>query len=237
VNSYSSSVKGLVPSSSIFSNITRIIVMLLGILVALQSLGISITPIITALGVGGLAVALALQDTLSNLFSGIQIIASNQIKPNDFIKLASGEEGYVTDISWRNTVIKALPNHIIVVPNSKLAGMTVINYTLPDKEIAVLVPIGVHYKSDLEHVERVTIQTAREVMQANTVAAPNFDPFIRFNSFGDSSINFTVILRVNEFVDQHILRHEFIKAIHEAFKRENIQIPFPIRTVHLEQSK
>ena len=105
----------LLGSTSIFVNLARALVLVIGALVLLQSLGISITPILTALGVGGLAVALALQDTLSNLISGLHVAASQQIRPGDYIRLDSGDEGFVTDITWRNTTIRALPNNLIVV--------------------------------------------------------------------------------------------------------------------------
>src|SRR5688572_31306944 len=102
--------EGLLPTTSILTNLTSVIVFALGFLVILQTLGISVTPVLGALGVGGLAVALALQDTLSNLFAGLHIIASRQVRLGDYVKLDSGEEGYVTDIQWRNTSIRALAN-------------------------------------------------------------------------------------------------------------------------------
>lgn len=222
---------GLLPSSSIIANITRIIVLLVGILVILQTLGISVTPVLTALGVGGLAVALALQDTLSNLFSGIQVIASQQIRTGDYIKLNTGEEGYISDITWRNTIIRTLPNNLIIVPNAKVASAIITNYYLPDKELAVLVDVGVSYDSDLSKVEQVTIQTAKEVMNNVEGGVKKFEAFIRYNSFADSSINFSVIMRAQEFTDQYLIKHEFIKALHKSFHQNAIEIPFPIRTI------
>ncbi len=227
----------ILPSTSIISNIVRIIVYAIGFLFLLQSMGISITPLLTALGVGGLAVALALQETLTNLFSGIQIIASGKIKPNDYIQLDSGEEGYVQDISWRSTTVKALPNHIIIVPNSKMAGVIVRNFSLPENEIAVLINIGVSYSSDLEKVEKVTIDVATEVLKDVQGGVPEFSPFIRYNNFGDSSIDFTVILRAKEFTDQYLIKHEFVKRLHKRYQQENIEIPFPIRTVYLKKDE
>lgn len=108
VGLYARRIEGTLPATSLFANLTKMFVFLIGSLIILQTLNVSITPILTALGVGGLAVALALQDTLSNLFSGLQVIASRQVKPGDYVKLESGEEGYVTDITWRNTAIRAL---------------------------------------------------------------------------------------------------------------------------------
>lgn len=235
VRFYAEKGKGILPPTSIFTNLTRLAVLALGGLIILQSLGVSITPILTALGVGGLAVALALQETLSNLFSGLHILLSRQVRPGDYVKLDSGEEGYVTDISWRNTTIRQLPGNMVIVPNAKLAGAIVTNYYQPDKEMAVLVQVGVGYDSDLPKVERVTIEVAREVLQKTEGGVENFEPFIRYHTFADFSINFTVILRVKEFVNQYLVKHEFVKRLHARYQKEGIEIPFPIRTVHMKQ--
>jgi small-conductance mechanosensitive channel len=224
---------GQVPSASLIENIVRVTIGLVGVLVALQSLGISVTPIITALGVGGLAVALALQDTLANFFAGIHILASRKIRPGDFVQLESGERGVVEDIAWRHTTIRQLPNLLTVVPNAKLASAVVTNCSLPDPETAVLVTVGVSYGSDLAHVERVTIEVAREVMRDVEGGVPAFEPFIRYNEFGDSSVNFTAILRGKEFTSQFLVKHEFIKRLHARYSMEGIEIPFPQRVVHL----
>jgi small-conductance mechanosensitive channel len=236
VNVYGRKVSDVLPSTSLFTNLTKIAIFLIGILVIVNSLGISITPILTALGVGGLAVALALQDTLSNFFAGLHVILTRQIKPGDYVRLETGEEGYVVDITWRNTTIKELANNYIIIPNSKLANSIVKNYFLPDRELAVVVQVGVSYDSDLEKVERVTIEVAKEVMREVPGGVPEFEPFIRYHTFGDFSINFSVILRSNEFGNQSLIRHEFIKKLHERYKKEGITIPYPIRTVHITKS-
>ena len=225
------------PSTSIFRNLTKLVVFLIGIMMILQSLGISITPILTALGVGGLAAALALQPTLTNLFSGLQIIVAKQLHPGDYVKLDSGEEGYVTDVTWRNTTIRALPNNMIIVPNSKMASGIVTNYYQPEQEMAVLVQVGVSYKSDLKKVEQVTIGVGKEVMREVDGGVPEFEPFIRYHTFDDFSINFTVILRTTEYVGQYLIKHEFVKRLHERYDKEGIVIPFPIRTIHMEKGK
>lgn len=232
---YAGRFKEAIPSSTIFKNLTKMVILTIGFLIILQTLGISITPILTALGVGGLAVALALQDTLSNLFSGLHIILSRQVRTGDYIRLESGEAGYVTDITWRNTTIRMLPNNIIIVPNAKLASIILTNYCLPEKEMSVLIQVGVSYDSDLRKVERVTIEVAREVTRKVAGGVTEFEPFIRYHTFDDFSINFTVIIRAREFVDQYMLKHEFVKSLHERYKQEGIEIPFPIRTVYLNQ--
>lgn len=234
---YSVKIDSALPVTSLTQNITRIIILGIGILTILNSLGISITPILTTLGIGGLAVALALQDTLSNLFAGFHIIVAKQIRVGDYIKLESGEEGYVADINWRTTKIRLLANNIVLVPNDKLAKAVITNYYLPDKEMAVLVNLGVHYNSDLEKVEKITCEVAREVMQEVQGGVPHFDPFIRYHTFADFSINFTVILKAKEFVDQYLLKHEFIKRLHKRFNKEEIIIPYPIRAINYAQEQ
>lgn len=224
-------------ATSLTKVLARILVLLVGILVILSYLGVSITPMIATLGVSGLAVALALQDTLANLFAGIHISAAQQIRVGDYLRLESGEEGYVIDIGWRSTRIRMLPNNIIIVPNDRLAKAIITNYHFPSPDLAVLVKVQVHYKSDLEKVEKATVEVAREVMREVKGAVPEFEPFIRFNEFGESAVIFTAILRAREFSDQFIVRHEFIKRLKARFDKENIVIPFPIRAVNYEQEK
>jgi len=222
-------------SSSLTVHLTRLIIVLMGGLLILSNLGVSITPLITALGVGSLAVALALQDTLSNIFAGFYILLNRQIHSGDYIKLDSGQEGHVQDIGWRVTTIKSLPNEIIIIPNAKLGQAIVTNYHLPVPEMACLVNVGVGYHSDLEAVEKVTVEVARDVQKAVAGAVPAFEPFIRYGGFGDSSVNFTVILRAKDFTDRPMITHEFIKRLHKRYGREGIDIPFPQRVVHIEQ--
>lgn len=227
--------KAVFPASSLFVNLAKILAFSLGMLIILQSVGISITPILTALGVGGIAVALALQEPLANIFAGLHIIATRHILQGNYIRLDGGEEGFVTDITWRNTLIRTLPNNTVLIPNAKLAGAIVTNYNLPETEMSVLVQVGVSYDSDLEKVEQVTIEVARQLLQEVQGGVTEFDPFIRFHTFADFSINFSVILRGKEFTDQYLLKHEFVKRLHQRYRQEGIEIPFPIRTVHLKE--
>jgi small-conductance mechanosensitive channel len=222
------------PSASILTYVTRAVVYVIGILIILQSLGISITPLLTALGVGGLAAALALQDTLSNLFAGIHIIASKKIRTGDFVRLEGGQEGYIQDISWRSTTIRALSNYIYIVPNNKLSTMIVTDFDQPISEMSMVIDLGVAYDSDLERVERVTIEVAREALRSVTGAVAEFDPFIRYNKFGDFAVTFSVILRIQGYVDQYLLKHAFIKRLHERYRKEGIVIPYPVRTVYMK---
>ncbi|MDD3268114.1 MAG: mechanosensitive ion channel family protein [Syntrophomonadaceae bacterium] len=237
VNTFSKKAEGILPSTSIFANLTKTIILIIGILIMLQYLGISITPVLTALGVGGLAVALALQDTLSNVFAGIHILLSQQIKMGDYIKLDSGEEGFVSDISWRNTSIRMMSNNMLLIPNSRLSNALITNHELPEHEMGVLINVGVAYSSDLERVEDIVCDVAREVMKGIIEGVPEFEPFIRYHTFSESSIDFTVILRTKTFTGQYMVKHEFIKRLHRRFNEEGIEIPFPIRTLYLKDGE
>jgi small-conductance mechanosensitive channel len=223
-------------SYGVFQGLTRGVIIGIGILILLDSMGVSITPLLASLGIGSLAVALALQDTLANFFAGLHIILDKPVRVGHFIRLDSGQEGYVTKVGWRTTWIRMLPNNVVVIPNKDLANSVITNYYLPEQELAVLVQVGVHYNSDLEQVERVTCKIAKEIMQTVPGGVPEFDPFIRYHTFADSSINFTVILRAKEFVDNYLIKHEFIKRLHQAYKQEGITIPFPIRTLDISRA-
>lgn len=209
-------------------------VITLGLLILLGTLGVSIAPLLTALGVGGLAVALALQDTLSNLFAGIHILMEKSIRVGDFIRLESGEEGYVTDIGWRTTRIRLLPNNVVIIPNNKLAQARIVNYYLPDKKLALLIPISVSYESDLDLVQRILLEeTTRGIGQIPGLLAEPA-PMVRFiPGFGQSSLDLTLICHVREFVDQYAVQHELRLRLLKRFRVEGVEIPFPARTVYV----
>lgn len=237
VKSLAQSRSGVAGSATIFVNITRVVVLAIGFLVVLQTLGVSIAPLLTALGVGGLAVALALQDTLANLFAGVHILAAKTVQPGDYIRLSSGEEGYVVDINWRNTVVRQLSNNLVIIPNAQLAGTNMTNFSRPEQDLSIMVQVGVSYDSDLEHVERVTTEVVENVMKDVDGALPEHEPAVRFHTFGDSRISFTVILGVGEFSDQYRIKHEFIKQLHQRYRAEGIRVPSPVRTVNVQQGE
>ncbi|RME93658.1 MAG: mechanosensitive ion channel family protein [Bacteroidetes bacterium] len=220
-------------ATSLYHILIRIFVYSSGLLVVFNILNIEIAPILTALGVGGLAVALALQDTLSNLFAGVHILAARQLKPGDYIRLDSGEEGYVVDINWRNTEIKTLLENIVIIPNSKIASSVTTNYCTNQKNLYFHVIVGVHYDTDLELAEREALTVAREILQEVGRLSYTFEPRVRFFEFADSSINMRVWLAADIYENQHAIRHAFIKRLKKRFDQVGIVIPFPIRTVYL----
>ena len=224
------------PKTTLLNSILVGVIYAMGLLVILQYYGISIAPILTAAGVGGMAVALALQETLANIFAGLHLILSKQLRIGDYIRLGSGEEGRVTDITWRFTTIIPLgASNTIVIPNKTIAGANITNFSLPTQNINISVPVGIAYDSDLAAVERITIETAKEVL-ARVDDNPNANPLVRYTAFGDSSINFNVILPSSMFDHQGVIQHEFIKALTERYRTEGIDIPYPIRTIIQEHN-
>lgn len=234
VRHYGEQIPGALPLTTLTQTLAQLAVLISGILLTLNAFDVKITPYLTALGVGGLAVALALQDTLSNLFSGFYIAVAGQIRMGDYIKLNTGEEGYVTDITWRSTVMRGLSNNMVIIPNSKLSQAIVTNYYLPDKRMASSLQVGVSYGVDLEKIEQilleVAIQGAKEIpgMLADPAPSVSLDP-----GFGDSSLGFTVGYQVAEFANQAGVRHHLRKRIYRRFQEEGIEMPFPTRTVYV----
>jgi small-conductance mechanosensitive channel len=209
----------------------NILVLALGLVYVLRVFRVDISPLLAGGAIGGLAIALALQDTLSNLFAGFYLTIDKPVSVGDFIKLESGEEGFVEEIGWRNTKVRLWANNVVVIPNSKLSQSVVMNYYLPAEEMSVYIPCGVAYDSDLQRVEDVAIEVGTQVMREVEGSALDWEPVVRWQEFGDFAITFLTVLRVREFGAQYKLRSEFVKALHRRFNEEGIEIPFPIRTV------
>jgi len=234
--------------STLLDTIFRVAIYASGALVILDYFNISIAPIMAAMGVGGMAVAFGVRETLENIFSGLQLIVSKQLRVNDYIKLSTGDEGRVTDINWRYiTVMPPSESNVVVIPNKVIANAVTANYSQPRDDIVLVIPIGVSYDSDLELVERVTIEVARELQIKIDGYEPKFDsegvdinklaPVVRYQCFNESSIDFNAVLHVQTFTNQYLLKHEFIKAITKRYREEGINIPFPIRTLDLPDDK
>jgi small-conductance mechanosensitive channel len=223
----------------IISKIISFIIFIIAIVTILGFYGIEITPIIATLGIGGLAIGLALQPTFTNLFAGIHIISDKPIEVGDFVEIDNGTiKGYVQDIGWRSTRIKKLSGVLIVVPNSKLAESVIVNNTTgSENKFTVLVNLGVSYSSNLKKVEKVTIEVAKKIQEDVKGAVSDFNPFIRYNEFDDSNINFTVIMKAQKYADQYIIKHEFIKALKEKFDKEKIEISFPVRKIVYDKKR
>ena len=227
-----------IPATGLSLTVVSVVIWIVGILVMLSGLGVSITPILTALGVGGLAVALALQETLSNLFAGIHLLIDKPLRVGDFVKLESGQEGYVEDIGWRTTRIRMLPNNTVIIPNNKITQSILTNYYLPEPRMAVLTQISVSYDVDPDRVEAVLLEETTKAFGQIPGLLAEPPPMVRFiPGFGTSSLDFTLICQAREFTDQFLIQHELRKRILRRFKAEGIEIPYPQRTVHLRKDQ
>ena len=202
-----------------------------GALVAIDSVGVSISPILAGLGIGGLAVALAVQPTLSNFFAGTYVVTEGELKEGDFIELEGGPSGYVEDVGWRSTKIRSRFNNLVIIPNSRMAESIVTNYFSPTPAMNVIVTCGVSYDANLEDVERFSIEEAEAVINDSDQAIKDVEPFFGFSNFGDSNIDFFVFLQAIDRTGTFTLKSELIKRIHERFNVEGIEINYPVRKI------
>jgi small-conductance mechanosensitive channel len=222
----------------LISKIVAIVVYLIAILAIMGYYKIEITPIVAALGLGGLAVGLALQDTLSNFFAGLHIITDKPVNVGDIVEIEGGTiRGTVEDISWRSTRIRRWDDNIVVVPNSKLASSIITNVSMPAQQMSFTVKCGVGYASDLKKVEKITLEVAKKIQQTVPGAVKGFEPTMRFEEFGDSNINFFVVLRAENFGSKFAVTHEFIKALKERFDKEGIEISWPVMKIYYGHEK
>ena len=210
--------------SGLTTTLVRIVITLLGALVIVRGFGHDITPYLTALGVGGLAVALALQDPLSNLFAGIFNSIAGQVRMGDYVRLDAGVEGQVVDFNWRSTRLKALPGNMIVVPNAKLAQAIVTNFTMPTSDLGFNVELNVAMDSDLAQVERVALEVAQAVIRDVPGAMKDAEAAVRFLAFADTGIRVAVGVRALSFTDQMLVRSELIKRLQARLREEGIAV-------------
>jgi small-conductance mechanosensitive channel len=217
--------------SRLISNVGSLLVITVGVMLLLSNLGISITPLLTALGVGSLAVALALQDALGNFFAGIHLIASKTIQPGDYIKLDSGQEGTVMDVGWRATRITNPSGNEILVPNTKLSQAILTNFFRSAPQLGWTVTLSVPWEADLQKVERLILEEAVQVQRSVPGAVSEFVPQLRFTAQTDSSAQLTVSQQSKTFNDRALVTHEFLKRVQSRLRREGIAPPYPHRVV------
>ncbi len=218
--------------------ILTIIVLAIGVLVILDYLNIEISPIIAGLGIGGLAVALALQPTLGNFFASTQIISDRVVRVGDYIELEDPSiRGYVTDVGWRSTRIRTPFNNLIIIPNSRLADSIITNYFGPTMEMGVQIDCGVSYNADLTKVEEISLEVAREVIQELEEADSTFEPWFAYEEFGDSNINFWIWVRAKDRISSFKVKSEIIKRLKARLDKEGITINYPARLLTFENDE
>ena len=213
----------------ILIRISSIFVFALGTLVVLDILGIPITPLLAGLGIGGLAVALAISPTIASFIAGTYVVAEGNISEGDYVEIDAERAGFVTSIGWRSTVLRSRFNNMIVVPNNLITESIVTNYTTPTPAITGIVECGVSYDSDLKKVEQVSLEVARQVVEDSDDANKEFEPLFRFFEFADSNINFRIIFQGADRVAMFAIQHAIIMRLHARFGEEGIEINYPVR--------
>jgi len=219
------------------SFLIRTIFAVLAIIIFLENLGISLTAVWTTLGVGSVAVALALSETLSNFFSGLYLLADRPVGPGDYIKLDTNQEGYVLRIGWRSTTLLTLGENYVVIPNSTLAKAVITNFSMPQLRMGYSLQVNVAYGTDPGRVEKVLLEVAQEAIQDHTAGLLSDPaPSVRFiPGFGDSAMSFSLNVQLARFEDQYVVQSDLRKRIVKKFQQEGIDIPFPTRTLVIDQ--
>jgi small-conductance mechanosensitive channel len=223
----------LAPSSAMVRVVGRIVVLSLGGVMLLQSLGIAVEPLIASLGIGSLAVGLALKDTLSNFFAGVYLFADRPVRVGDYVRLESGEEGFVQQIGWRATRIQMPANNLIIVPNGRLSESILTNYNMPDPTMSCSVPVVVSMDADPPRVMEILVEEASRAFGAVPGLVAQTEPLARFHpGFADNGLGFILIVQVGAFTDQFLVQSALRERIFARFRKEGIALPFPTRTLH-----
>jgi len=224
--------KGYKQTPGLLNKIITFIIFIVAIFIILAYFKLDITPMIAGVGLGALAIGLALQSTLSNFFAGVHLLSDQPIVVGDFIELDKDTSGFVEDIGWRSTRIRMLTDNLLIIPNAKLAESNIINYSMPQEESKIWVPCGVSFTSDLRKVEKVTLEVAKEIQETVPGAVKGFEPQFRYREFGESNINFITVLKVEKPTERFVVRNEFIKALKERYDKEKIEISWPVRKIY-----
>ncbi len=210
---YSTPHERAVPSITLVQNIVRSTLYLLAVLAILHIYGIAITPLLAALGVGGLAVALALQDTLTNFFAGIYIMISRNLDPGDYVKLDSGQEGIIRDIAWRVTTLKTPDGSLTVVPNSKFSTSIVTNFDRPDRSVILRIDIPLDQTMAASSLETAAKEAAGETAEALKDLIEG-DPELFYTAVTTTGATLQLSIRITDFSRATELRHEILRRIY-----------------------
>ena len=203
----------------------------IGALLVMDVLGINISPLIAGLGLGGLAVALAIQPTLANLFAGTYVMTEGVIATGDYIQLENGLRGYVVEVGWRSTRIRDWRNNLVVVPNSKFAETIITNYQQPSNAVNVYLECGTSYDSDLYRVEEICLEVMDTIIESHPMAVKEYGKYFAFDKFGDSNVNFWLFVQATDRWGSFVVQSEMMKLLHKRFKEEGIVINYPVRTL------
>jgi len=205
----------------------------IALMVVLRHFNYDILSVVTALGIGSLAIGMAAKETLANMISGFTLMVDRPFRIGDRIQLASGQWGDVADIGLRTTKIKTVDNTLLIIPNSELCNTTIINLAFPDVRAKGRINVGISYDNDVERAKSLLVETALSVPEVLREPAP--EAF--FVSFGDSALNVSLFFWVSEYGSVFATTDKINEQIIARFREEGITIPYPIRTVIMEKEQ
>lgn len=211
--------------------VTKVVFLVVGLLWVLRVWGIDITPYLAGVGISGIVLGLALQDSLKNVFGGISLLLDKTYQVGDKIKLESGEVGTIHDIGLRSTKIVTYDNEAIFVPNGYLANSRVMNYTKPDPTVRMHVLFGTEYGTDVKKVKKLVLEILGEIDGVLKEPAPT----VHFMEMGDFALKFKANFWVDKWNLAYEKKLEATEKIYDALNKAKIKIPFPTQTVHLKK--
>lgn len=211
---------------------TRYVVVIIGVLMTLDTVGISLSSLAALGAVLMVGIGFGLQNITQNFISGLIILLERPIKIGDLVKV-QGVSGRVIEIGARSTLIHTRDDVAIIVPNSQFISEQVVNESFSGEKMRLHIPVGVAYGSDTEQVKEVLLKVASE----NKRVLDHPKPSVNFNDFGDSSLKFELRVWVRELWENDIIKSDLRFAVDKAFRENEIQIPFPQRDLHLKSSQ
>ena len=208
------------------------LVYVMGALLVLSALGVSVNPLIAGLGLGGVAVSLAIQPTLSNLFAGTYVMTEGVVARGDYIEMEGGVAGYVEDVGWRSTRLKTWGNNLVVIPNARFAETIITNYDRPQPPVNVYLTCGVSYDSDLARVESVSMEVMHSLLESSPYGVKDYGAYFGFDSFDESNVGFWLFVQAKDRLASFELRSALVNELHRRFDQEGIVINYPVRSLH-----
>jgi len=216
---------------TLLHKVSKLVVIIVGLLYLLDVWGVSITPLLASLGVVGIAVAFALQTTLGNVFGGMSLIIDRSLRVGDVIQLDPETIGAVVDVGVRSTKIKTFDNELIILPNGKLADMRIKNFAKPDLSARLVISFSVAYGSKIAKVKKVVLDEIKKVKELRS----DPEPYIRFLEMGESSLNFKAYMWLDDYKERFMVKDKVNTRIYNTLNKEGISIPFPQMDVHVKK--
>ncbi|MHC1604613.1 MAG: mechanosensitive ion channel family protein [Candidatus Methanofastidiosia archaeon] len=209
----------------------KILIYIFALIVILDMWGVKVAPLLAGMGIAGLAVGFAVQDSLKDMISGVNLMLDKAYKVGDKVKIDTGETGIIYDISLRSTRIRTYDNNVIIIPNSKMASSKIINYAQPRSRERGQIPFGVIYGSNVEKTRKAALEALKSV--EGILEDP--PPAVEFLELADSSLNFRALFWVESFEVKWGVERAVVQKIYEKLNEEGIEIAFPTRTLHIYQ--